>query len=435
MKKLLSKLPGISSNNWLVRLLAYPFYGFLTLIILATIIPSTPTLEVYASLPTNTQSVEIKGKTRSNVPVILIQNSQTILATKATSSGDYSFHIDSLSEGEHTYMIESCEKEGSKYCTRQQTSLTVDHTAPYMPKLNEIAPGLTTTKLTVTGEAEPKSEVVVTDGEKEYKTTATDQSQFSIDVSDLKAGKNELTLSSLDKAGNRSERVTFTTTVTIPESEQVFKVVKVVDGDTITLSDGRTIRYIGIDTPETVDPRKAVQCYGKEASDKNKELVEGKEVRLEKDVSEYDKYQRTLRYIYVGDIFVNDYLVRNGYAKASSYPPDIKHQDQFREAEIEAKENKRGMWSDVCNTPSPTRKPVLSTTITTTDTSSTPTPFNAKTTITTTINASCSGPDKDCGDFSTQVEAQAFYISCGGPASDPHRLDREKDGNACETLP
>lgn len=433
MKKILSKLPGINSKNWLVRLLSYPAYGFVLLIILALVIPSAPTLEVYASAPTNSQSVEIKGKTRSNIPVILIQNNQTLLTTKATSSGDYSFHIDSLNEGEHTYTIESCEKEGSKYCTRQQTSLTVDHTAPYAPKLDPVPPGLAATKLTVTGEAEPQSEVVVTDGEKEYKTTATDQNQFSIDVPDLKAGRNELTVSSLDKAGNRSERVTFTTTVTIPESEQVFKVVKVVDGDTITLSDGRTIRYIGIDTPETVDPRKAVQCYGKEASDKNKELVEGKEVRLEKDVSEYDKYKRTLRYIYIGDIFVNDYLVRNGYAKSSSYPPDIKHQEQFREAEQEARENKRGMWSDVCTLPSPTPKPIPTATITT-GTTSTPATTQAKTTTTTT-NASCSGPDKDCSDFSTQAEAQAFYISCGGPASDPHRLDRERDGRACEALP
>ncbi len=433
MKKLFSKLPGINSKNWFVRLLSYPVYGFLALIILAIVIPSAPTLEVYATAPTNSQSIEINGKTRSGVPVTLIQNDQTLLTTKATSSGDYSFHIESLNEGEHTYTIESCEKKGSMYCTRQQTSLTVDHTAPYAPKLDKIPPGLATTKLMVTGEAEPQSEVVVTNGEDEYKTTATDQSTFSIEVPNLKAGENELTVSSLDKAGNRSERVTFNTAVTIPESELVFKVVKVVDGDTVTLSDGRTIRYIGIDTPETVDPRKAIQCYGKEASDKNKELVEGKEVRLEKDVSEYDKYKRTLRYIYVGDIFVNDYLVRNGYAKSSSYPPDVKHQDQFREAEQEARDNKRGMWSDVCAVPSPTPTPKSSTTTTTTNTTTAPAP--TKTTTATTTNASCSGPDRDCSDFSTQAEAQAFYISCGGPASDPHRLDREKDGKACETLP
>lgn len=128
--------------------------------------------------------------------------------------------------------------------------------------------------------------------------------------------------------------------------EEVFKVTRVVDGDTIQLENGQKVRYIGIDTPETVDPRKPVQCFGKEASDKNKELVEGQEVRLVKDTSETDKYDRLLRYVYVGDTFVNDYLVRNGYAHSSSYPPDIKNQDQLRLAEQEARENKRGLWAD-----------------------------------------------------------------------------------------
>ncbi len=130
------------------------------------------------------------------------------------------------------------------------------------------------------------------------------------------------------------------------DEPDVVRVARVVDGDTGKLEDGRTVRYIGIDTPETVDPRRGVQCFGKEASAKNKELVLGKEVRLEKDVSETDKYKRLLRYIFVSDMFVNEYLVREGYAKASSYPPDVRYQDRFREAEREAMENKRGLWAD-----------------------------------------------------------------------------------------
>lgn len=125
---------------------------------------------------------------------------------------------------------------------------------------------------------------------------------------------------------------------------QLVKVTRVVDGDTIEIEGGQRVRYIGIDTPETVDPRKAVQCFGKEASTKNKELVEGKQVRLEKDISETDKYGRLLRYVWVGDIFVNDYLVRQGYAHSSSYPPDIKYQNQFTQAQNEAKSNYRGLW-------------------------------------------------------------------------------------------
>lgn len=124
---------------------------------------------------------------------------------------------------------------------------------------------------------------------------------------------------------------------------------KVIDGDTITLDTGEKVRYIGIDTPETVDPKRPVGCFGKEASDKNKELVEGKEVKLKKDVSEKDKYGRLLRYVYVNDSLINDLLVRDGYAYSYSYPPDIAKQDQFREAQREARESKRGLWADgVC---------------------------------------------------------------------------------------
>lgn len=127
---------------------------------------------------------------------------------------------------------------------------------------------------------------------------------------------------------------------------ETFKVARSIDGDTIKLENGQVVRYIGIDAPETVDPRKPVQCFGKEASREDRKLVEGKKVILKKDVSETDKYGRLLRYVYVGNIFVNDYLVRNGYARVFSLPPDIKHQVQFKQAEKEARENKRGLWAD-----------------------------------------------------------------------------------------
>ncbi|MBI2590859.1 MAG: thermonuclease family protein [Candidatus Blackburnbacteria bacterium] len=122
-------------------------------------------------------------------------------------------------------------------------------------------------------------------------------------------------------------------------------VTRVVDGDTIEIEGGQRVRYIGIDTPETVKPGTPVQCFGKHAADNNKELVLGKKVRLEKDVSEVDKYGRLLRYVWVEEIFVNDYLVRNGYAQASTYPPDVKYQSQFAAAQKEAQENQIGLWS------------------------------------------------------------------------------------------
>lgn len=132
------------------------------------------------------------------------------------------------------------------------------------------------------------------------------------------------------------------------EGERV-KVTKVIDGDTVVVNDKLTVRLIGIDTPETVDPRRPVQCFGKEASNKLKELISGKEVILQKDISETDKYRRLLRYVFLplpdGRIlFINDFLVREGFAKALTYPPDVKYNEQFRQAEREARETGRGLW-------------------------------------------------------------------------------------------
>jgi micrococcal nuclease len=125
-------------------------------------------------------------------------------------------------------------------------------------------------------------------------------------------------------------------------------VKRVIDGDTIELADGRKLRYIGIDTPETVNPNRPTGCFGKEASLKNRELVSGKEVELEKDVSETDRYGRLLRYVYLvigGErTMVNELLVKEGYANASSYPPDIKYQEKLKNAERLARETKVGLW-------------------------------------------------------------------------------------------
>ncbi len=128
----------------------------------------------------------------------------------------------------------------------------------------------------------------------------------------------------------------------VPET---VKVTRVIDGDTIEIEDKRKIRYIGINSPELHDPRQPVQCFGREAYEKNKKLVEGKTVRLEKDVSETDKYKRLLRYVYVGDLFINDYLIRRGFAQKSTFPPDVKYADLFSQAQKEAVENNRGLWA------------------------------------------------------------------------------------------
>ena len=131
------------------------------------------------------------------------------------------------------------------------------------------------------------------------------------------------------------------------EREKV-RVARVIDGDTIELEDGRKVRYIGIDTPETVDPKKPVQCFGREAYLENKSLVEGKEIEMEKDVSETDHYGRLLRYVWVEGVFVNEHLVREGFAHAVTFPPDVKYQELFLEAERKAREEGKGFWGGVC---------------------------------------------------------------------------------------
>lgn len=123
----------------------------------------------------------------------------------------------------------------------------------------------------------------------------------------------------------------------------------VIDGDTVALTDGRHVRYIGIDTPETrrrigdrwiEDP----QPFSREAKALNQALVEGQPVRLEYDVQPRDKYGRTLAYVYVDDLMVNEELLRQGYAKLLTIPPNVKYVDRFRAVMLEAREARRGVW-------------------------------------------------------------------------------------------
>jgi micrococcal nuclease len=127
-------------------------------------------------------------------------------------------------------------------------------------------------------------------------------------------------------------------------------VVRVVDGDTVEVRiDGRdeTVRLIGIDTPETVDPRSPVECFGQEASDHTKALLpEGTEVRLVADVEARDRYDRLLAYVYRDDdgTFVNLALVEDGYASVLTYPPNVAHSSEFTAAAARARDEGRGLW-------------------------------------------------------------------------------------------
>jgi micrococcal nuclease len=128
-----------------------------------------------------------------------------------------------------------------------------------------------------------------------------------------------------------------------------YKVAQVVDGDTIRIfvdDNIATIRMLGINTPETVDPRKQPECYGKEASTENKKLLTDAFVTLDfspkREVK--DKYGRFLAYVYKGDIFVNEYLLQNGFAREYTVGKPYSEQKEFKKLAEQAKAEKIGLW-------------------------------------------------------------------------------------------
>jgi micrococcal nuclease len=131
-----------------------------------------------------------------------------------------------------------------------------------------------------------------------------------------------------------------------PTSATVY-VSRVVDGDTIEVQlDGEEedVRYIGVDTPETVKPGTPVQCFGPQASGFNHRLVEHRRVRLVFGVERRDVYGRLLAYVYLGDRFVNAELARRGLARALTIPPNDRYAGRFKRLQIAAARAGRGLW-------------------------------------------------------------------------------------------
>ncbi|MDO5561250.1 MAG: thermonuclease family protein [bacterium] len=239
-----------------------------------------------------------------------------------------------------------------------------------------------------------------------------------------------------------NENIIAAEAVTDKPDQEIAIVKRVIDGDTIELEDGRKLRYIGIDSPEIND----AECYAQEAKNKNSDLVLGKTVTLEKDVSETDRYGRLLRYVYLDGEMINELLVEKGYAKASSYPPDIKHQEKLTQAQKVARQNKNGLWGVACETvakasPASTPVPVVATAVpvpvavvkTTpqpvTTVKATPQPVTQKVAATTTQNSesySCNC-SKVCEDMSSCAEAQYQLNVCGCS-----KRDGDHDGIACD---
>lgn len=125
-------------------------------------------------------------------------------------------------------------------------------------------------------------------------------------------------------------------------------ITRVIDGDTVELADGRKIRYIGIDAPEMSKH----DCFASEAKLANERLVLNRAVRLERDITDTDRFGRLLRYVYVGDTFVNLQLVADGFAQVLTYPPDVRENEQLRTATAVARQANRGLWGGCSIAPS-----------------------------------------------------------------------------------
>jgi len=205
-------------------------------------------------------------------------------------------------------------------------------------------------------------------------------------------------------------------------------VLSVTDGDTIRVriqSAGTSslvagtewaVRYIGIDTPETVHPTQPVEEMGAEASAFNASLVSGRTVYLELDVGLIDIYGRLLAYVYLdaqGYAMVNAILVAMGFANASPYAPNYRYETVFRILGAAARDAKLGLWAEEDGNGNEDG-----------DIGGGDCPCN------------CTGPDLNCSAFATQAEAQACYDCCKNAGfGDVFGLDGDDDGEACESLP
>ena len=125
-----------------------------------------------------------------------------------------------------------------------------------------------------------------------------------------------------------------------------YVVRKVIDGDTVQLDTGETVRYLGIDAPEVFLKEGGSEFFAKEATRYNKRLVLLKKVRLELDAEKKDRYGRLLAYVFVKDTFVNGELVRLGYARAAVKPPNVKYKDLLLENQRKAMEEEKGLWQE-----------------------------------------------------------------------------------------
>ena len=237
---------------------------------------------------------------------------------------------------------------------------------------------------------------------------------------------------------------------------ELYEVLKVIDGDTISIKINEKteiVRLIGIDAPETGT---SGACFAAEATNALKTALHSKRVNLEKDHTqgERDKYDRLLAYVFTeSGTHIGEYLVREGFAREYTYNKSYKYQTAFKAAQKSAQDSKKGLWASVCTKPAPATQTVVEENSTPpqvkkteqTEPALAPVPEQVQSPAPpaqteaapppASSSYTCSSNTYNCSDFTTQAEAQAVFDMCGGVGNDIHRLDSNKDGEACESLP
>ena len=206
-------------------------------------------------------------------------------------------------------------------------------------------------------------------------------------------------------------------------------VSRVVDGDTIHVNVGGkdlTVRYIGMDTPEDVKPGSPIEPFARDAAAANQQLVGGQRVILEKDVSEVDRFGRLLRDVWLNKgstyVLVDYVLVVRGYARVTTFPPDVKYVDQLLAAERWARDLGLGQWAGPASSPTPASvKPTARPT--------TKPPVGLLANCDPSYPDRCippPPPDLDCADIGHRIRVLP---------PDPHHFDVDGNGIGCETYP
>ncbi len=208
-----------------------------------------------------------------------------------------------------------------------------------------------------------------------------------------------------------------TTETSVATADVLYDVKEVIDGDTIKIDyEGAetSVRLIGVNTPETVDPRTTVECFGQEASDYLKTLLTDKKVKIEADSTQTDrdKYDRLLRYVYLDNEDVAYKIISNGYGYEYTYNVPYEKQTSYKNAQSVAESTKRGLWADgVCS--ANTVEKTQDTAATTTTTNTTPAASANDTTSSTASNTECTikGNVNSSGEKIYHVPGQKYYNS------------------------